>query len=594
MSAPAVQGRMRSEDALRRLLAGSGLTYVVADDRTVAIEKPGGDGAGGATVLDPITVEGQGGTLPPSQDPARGYKADFASTATRVTIPIQETPSSINVVTEDLIDDTFSRLQGDAFEAVSGVTRAIRRDGRGENVVIRGFRYVFGEVVGAIKSNGLSGTSRFAPDAALVERYEVLKGPASIVGGATRPGGTINRISKRPTAERQAVAQVEAGSFDFYRGLADVSGAVTDNNAVRVRFIAAAETGGEYVDQVDAQQFTISPSLEVDTFDGAGTLFLTGYYQRFDGSSYAGGPLLQDGSIPGNAPTVNLGCLDADVCGAFTEAEIKNVEVHYDHDIVDNLAMSLKGRYLKSEITTLELSPFGNTNNETSIWAGYSPLNGTTYTGEASLKKGFAAFGGNHEILGGVDYLKTESESGTSWMFLGQQSITDPQIVYSVSPSDFGPLSLRETTLKQASVFGQAVLRPLDRVTFVGGIRNDWVDISNINVSMTNERTESELTYRAGASVRVFDFMNVYAGYQQSFLPNSTATDQSGALLPSETGQNYEVGAKFDILDGNMSLTTALFRTYRQNVATPDPDAPPGSTASVSNGEERARVLRWT
>lgn len=586
-SAPLV-GTFTPEEGLSQLLAGTGMTYTFSGTDTVSLRPASAEQSNAdAVVLNPITVQGTSGSPAPAQDPRQGYKADYASTATRVSVPIQETPSSISVITSDLIEDTSSRTQGDALESVSGVARGNLRDGRGEDIVMRGFRYESGELVGAVKSNGLSGTNRFAPDPALIERYEVLKGPASIVGGAAQPGGVINRITKRPTAETRGSAQVEVGSFEFLRGVADIGGSIAESPAVRGRMIAAAETGGTHIDATESNQITVAPSLEVDTFDGAGRLFTTFHVQRFDGQTYAGGPLLEDNSTPSNAPEVNLGCLDADTCGTFTDAEERNAEVHYEHDVTDGVTLSLKGRYLDSEITSLNMSPFGNTDNTTTIWAGYSNTNGETYTGEASVKSSFSAFGQSHEVVAGIDHLNTESTNGNNWIYLGTQSITDPQTEYSVSRSDFGDLSFRESTLTQTGAFGQAVIRPIDRLTLVFGARQDWADISNENASVTNEASESDLTMRAGASVRVTDFMNVYAGYQESYVPNSTATDIDGVLLPSETGQNYEVGAKFDLLGGDLALTTALFRTYRQNVSTPDPDAPPGSSASVATGEQR-------
>lgn len=586
-SAPLV-GTFTPEQGLAQLLAGTGMTYSFSGPDTVSLRAiAAGQSNGDAVVLDPITVQGASGNPAPAQDPRQGYKAEYASTATRVSVPIQETPASINVITNDLIEDSHARSQGDALESVSGVVRGNLREGRGEDIVIRGFRYQSGEIVGAVKSNGLSGTSRFAPDPALVERYEVLKGPASIVGGAAQPGGVINRITKRPTAETHGSAQVEAGSFEYLRGVADIGGAIAESGSVRARMIAAAETGGSYINATEEEQITFAPSLEVDTFDGAGRLFTTFYVQKFDGQTYAGGPLLADNSIPSNAPEVNLSCLNADTCGVFTEAEERNAEVHYEHDITDGVTVSLKGRYLDSELISMNMTPFGNTDNTTTIWAGYSNTTGETYTGEASVKSSFSALGQSHELVAGVDHLNTDSVNGNNWLYLGTQSILDPQTDYQIARSDFGDLSFRESNLNQTGVFGQAVVRPVERLTLVFGARQDWADVSNENASAINKGSESDLTVRAGASVRVTDFMNVYAGYQESFVPNATATDLSGSLLPSETGQNYEVGAKFDLMGGDLSLTTALFRTYRQNVSTPDPDAPPGSAASVATGEQR-------
>ena len=97
--------------------------------------------------------------------PVDGYKADHASTVTRSTMSIAETPTSIGVVTRDLIRDTYSRTQGDAFEGVSGVARGQVNGARSESFQIRGFEGCVptGDFNG-MKVNGLPTDCLFAPD----------------------------------------------------------------------------------------------------------------------------------------------------------------------------------------------------------------------------------------------------------------------------------------------------------------------------------------------------------------------------------------------------------------------------------------------
>jgi len=71
--------------------------------------------------------------------PVDGYKADQATGSTRTALPIAETPSSIGVVTRDIIEDTLSLTQTSVFEQVSGVSGGATRFGRGEQFNIRGF-----------------------------------------------------------------------------------------------------------------------------------------------------------------------------------------------------------------------------------------------------------------------------------------------------------------------------------------------------------------------------------------------------------------------------------------------------------------------
>ena len=61
-------------------------------------------------------------------------------------------------------------------------------------------------------------------DLANVERIEVLNGPSSVLYGQMEPGGTVNVVTKQPLPYLYSAAKVEIGSYDSYRGEADITG----------------------------------------------------------------------------------------------------------------------------------------------------------------------------------------------------------------------------------------------------------------------------------------------------------------------------------------------------------------------------------
>src|SRR3546814_7719092 len=65
-----------------------------------------------------------------------------------------------------------------------------------------------------------------------------------------------------------------------------------------------------------------------------------------------------------------------------------------------------------------------------------------------------------------------------------------------------------------------------------------------------------------------------------------TGTDVSGNGFAPETGQQYEVGAKVDVIPDALSATLAVFNLTRQNVTTSDPV---NDGESVATGEQRSR-----
>ncbi|MGC4098081.1 MAG: TonB-dependent receptor plug domain-containing protein [Nitrospira sp.] len=183
VESPGVKGTYRREDGLRALLADTGLTYRFDGVRMVTIERdttypmpPAVTSPQSQAPMDEIDADVQRfkpikvaeilvkevRQRPTWTTPVDGYKADHASTVTRSTMSIDETPTSIGVVTRDVIRDTFSRTQGEAFEGVSRVSRTNSKQWRGEGFAIRGFEA--NDNFNGIKTNGLPADGVFAPD----------------------------------------------------------------------------------------------------------------------------------------------------------------------------------------------------------------------------------------------------------------------------------------------------------------------------------------------------------------------------------------------------------------------------------------------
>lgn len=616
-----VSGRRTSEDALRLLLVDTGLDYRVTGTNTITIEKRSGAGAAaigtaigiGAAAAGAQAVQSDSGTLDapidgPSSKPVKvpevviketkerpksweeavdGYKADYSSTVTRTPMSIDENPTSIGVVTREVIRDTFARTQMDAFEAVSGVSRGNVRMGRGEEFSIRGFQTnssTEGSFNG-LKANGLPTDGLFAPDWGIVERYEVIKGPASIVGGAANPGGIINRITKTPQRKNFSTTEFQAGSYGFLRGMVDANGVLPAHENIRGRLVFTVEDQGNFIDNTPVRQYNVAPSVEFDLFKGAGKLLLVGTYQHFDGSSYPGWPLSSDGTMLNVPRTRNFG--GGAPNGARTQYTGYNAEVHYDHKFIHDIKLSVKGKYSNSQLSDKNIYSytFGGIppSGDSYLNSGLRQVRFDTYAGELFLSKDFESWGQKHEILAGTDYRNMTNRFLLGYVYLPAGGTPFLDNVFNPvnnlhAPEDSvledASPGRRRVKLQQVGVFAQAVIRPVDRLTLVFAGRHDSADSSIIPDDRTPVETQqnaSAWTGRFGATFKVAHWMNVYGGVQQSFQPQPFGNTRDGQMLDPETGINYEVGAKLNLLDERLRVTTALFRTNRKNVSTADP-----------------------
>ena len=184
VASPGVQGAMTSEQALRRLLAGSGLTYVVADETTVAIEGPGERDDGGPIRTGPVLVEGA------VTDGRRSTAEDAAFT----------TLQSTAYISREQIERIQPTSPGDIFKETPGVLSAASNDGTSINVNIRssqGLNRVRTMVEGTQQDNsgyqGYAGSDqRTYIDPELIGGVEITRGPGGGPYGTGTTSGIVN------------------------------------------------------------------------------------------------------------------------------------------------------------------------------------------------------------------------------------------------------------------------------------------------------------------------------------------------------------------------------------------------------------------
>ncbi|MFE1653558.1 TonB-dependent receptor plug domain-containing protein, partial [Acinetobacter baumannii] len=108
------------------------------------------------------------------------YKVDSSSSATRSEIALQDTPQSVSVVTQKVIEDIGATRLVEALDLAGGVTRANNFGGQG----LTGFN-VRGFTSGEFYRNGFPINRGYpnAPDSNTIERVDVLRGPSSSLYG---------------------------------------------------------------------------------------------------------------------------------------------------------------------------------------------------------------------------------------------------------------------------------------------------------------------------------------------------------------------------------------------------------------------------
>jgi len=182
------------------------------------------------------------------------FRPSTNTSATKIPLDIVETPQSITVLTEDIIDLTGARDLEDTSALVPGFVAKGTYGGFDNRFNARGFDISVAE---GILINGIQAASNVDRDFLGVERIEYLRGPTSIVQGTLNFGGAVNIITKRPTADAEGQLVAEIGSFDTYRVEGEISGSLTEDNSVRGYFGAAYEDRGSFRDAQELQKIPL-------------------------------------------------------------------------------------------------------------------------------------------------------------------------------------------------------------------------------------------------------------------------------------------------------------------------------------------------
>lgn len=171
--------------------------------------------------LDPFTVE-EKNTSP--------WKAQMTFSGSRVAENVMDVPLNISIVTDQYIRDVGAFSLNDLLNyAGSGVNSRVSYR---EDFSIRGYRQ-------SATWNGLDNTTYGNTPLYDIERVEFIKGPTALVfSSVSNLGGTVNYVTKRPTATPQGDLTLLAGIDNRYGADVTQRGPINQSGSVRYRVTA--------------------------------------------------------------------------------------------------------------------------------------------------------------------------------------------------------------------------------------------------------------------------------------------------------------------------------------------------------------------
>ncbi len=513
---------------------------------------------------------------------------------------LQNTPQSVTVVSNELMQAQAATRLEDALKNVPGITlNAGEGAARGDTVNLRGFS-AFNDFF----LDGIRDAAVYTRDSFNLESVEVIKGPSATLFGRGSTGGAINQVSKAPTLTPLYSVTADVGTNHEYRGTADVD--VPLSSSAAFRFNAMDETS-EVADRdyVKNRRWGLAPSLALG-IGGSDSLTLAYLHQQENNVPDSGIPFL-DGR-PAPVPQDFYYGLATD--RQITDDNIGTVR--YKHDFNPNLTVADTLRYARYEFDYQSTMP----NFGTNVPAVDAPLDDifvgrdapgssgtqTNLTNQTDLTARFATGPISHTLLTGVEFARQTNDlsrydnpfnANNNW--IPETPLLDPDAAEPL-PGVQAITSQQNTTAHSAAVYATDTLGLTPYLDFVAGLRFDRFSADYVQYTRTTgavldlSHVDNVVSPRAALIFKPTAQQSYYLSYGTSFDPSAealTLTTKTADLGPVKA-KTYEAGAKTGWLDGMFSTTVAVFHTQVDNAQTNDPENP---TITTLNGNQRVEGI---
>ena len=149
--------------------------------------------------------------------------------STRIPTPLDLMTSSVEVITQEELQNRGHLFVSDALNHIPGISTAINGGlGQVTSIYLRGAKPQHTLIlVDGVRMNGqldLNGYDLANLDVTAIERIEILKGPQSTLYGSDALAGVINIITQKGDGKPRATLQHEVGRYQTQRTSAGVSG----------------------------------------------------------------------------------------------------------------------------------------------------------------------------------------------------------------------------------------------------------------------------------------------------------------------------------------------------------------------------------
>jgi catecholate siderophore receptor len=534
------------------------------------------------TALPAVNVTG-------TADNQGDFQPDRSSVGAKVPTALRDIPQAVTVVPKAVLQSQGVSSFSDALRNVPGVTIGAAEGGTiGNNINLRGFT-----ARTDIYLDGFRDRGQYYRDTFNLESIDVLYGPSSLYFGRGSTGGVINQVSKQPTLKPRADVSVQAGTHDRYRTTVDVNQPISDTAAFRIN--AFGQSMGSNRDEMHNKDYGVAPEVKF----GIGTptqVTLSALIQHNRDQPDYGIPPVNGHPAPVDTKTFygftddrtiqDVQTVNARVEHRFNDMFTLRNQTQFSHYSTEaratNAAAVLTGplgtstALANGNFTALPLSSlFVRLQGKDRNINDHSVYNTTDFQGKFST--GFL----KHDMLVGVD-LSHETYSNQSFTAtapgLPSNTIAIVPLIdpaYTPRPTNVveRATNLAESSANGIGLYLNDTISIGEHWKWIGGVRWDRYEASihnTINAPGYATQTNYFTSVRTGVVWQPTDWQSYYVSYGTSFNPSLEALTLTNGQqnTPPEHNKSYEVGSKWDLLNGGLSVTQSLFNIEKTNART--------------------------
>ncbi|WP_129782242.1 TonB-dependent siderophore receptor [Peristeroidobacter soli] len=573
-----VHGQMSASAALDALLSGTGLSFEIdrrsvrifeAARRNVSPASPAGASARRDSVEEVIVL---------GVDPRR-YDIEATTTLTGFPLSFLELPRTVEIIPEQVLLDQKALDLTEALQNVTGVTFSDGFGGTNDDFLVRGFRR------NSVYRDGFRRGSIFRINTVNVERIEVIKGPASIAFGQLPPGGVVNVITKKPSAQPRTILEGRMGSYDTRFALLDSSFPIHEQDAT-MRVNLSWHEAASFRDFTQLEQGVLALASRWQT--GPRTRVEASYEYRNESRPVDRGLLtLPDASGGRYIPDLPRGRRLGE---PFEQLDLKLhfLQADVTHDIAEKWQAQFGLLHERSEADDLQVRPVevtaqgmlsrrvdGSLDRSTRAWYGRASLVGALTHGAME-----------HRLSAGFDfrYLDQDRRFATGATLAGFDIFAPVYGQLSPELTDVSAVASRE---RDHGAYVQDYFTPAPWISLLLGLRGERVYSASVfGARSANTGDIDVVSPHAGLVLRPGPRTSLWVNYAEAFEPNLLVTETQTALDTPRQSWQIELGVKSQAADDRLSVSLALFDIESRHIAV-------GSDA-VDSADFRARGVEIT